>query len=521
MPYRPTRKATALGASLLGAAIFVVALLGAALLGAVLLTGCGRREKVLAVAVEPALESRFEGLLAGHPLPASWKRVAGEAAGDADCTLRLEWRPTGAVPARSEKAAVLERRWLAAAVDFSDPRMDVSPEEARKTGLVDLAEVGLPRRALSVGGRLPGEKDYAFTEDLVLALVPFRGHVPASLSAWLEGISREAAPLSGQGEALASAPAPLVISAVGDMELGPDEAALMLDAGAGQARLFGGTRPLLAGADILVGNLEGPVTTRSEGNPRKRFQFRFPPATIAALGRAGFDLLLFANNHGFDFGEQGFEDSLADARAAAMPLVGAGMDGMSAVRPETLSRGTGGAATRFTFVGFAFYPAERLGFSLDESRAGPGRPGVNADEAATLASIRETAGKGDFVIVLAHGGNEYRFEPSPEAKRLYRAFIDAGASLVIGSHPHVLQGAESYHGGLIAYSLGNFLFTGEKEPEEALESAMLRILVYKGAIRGFSLVPVTVGIGGTDLSRSPGLTMSDFMARSAALSRVR
>jgi poly-gamma-glutamate synthesis protein (capsule biosynthesis protein) len=434
--------------------------------------------------------------------------LAGE-----DCELRLEWRSAGTTARQGERTALLERRWLAAPVGFVDPRIDVSPEEARAIGLVDLREIRLPRRALSVGGRLPGEEGYVFAEDLVLTLVPSRGRIPASLASWLEGIAKEAAPVGP--------PSPLVISAVGDMELGPDEAALLLDGGGGMDRLFGKARPFLERADILIGNLEGAVTDRTEGNPRKRFQFRFPPGASAALGRAGFDLLLFANNHGFDFGEGGFEDSLADARSAGMPLVGAGMDGVSAARPESLSRGEGGKATRFTFVGFAFYPTERLGFSLDESRAGPGRPGVNADEAATLAAIREAAAKGDFVVVLAHGGSEYRFEPSPEARRLYRTFVDAGARLVLGGHPHLLQGAEAYHDSLIAYSLGNFLFTGEKEPEEALESAMVRVLVFENAIRGFDLVPVTVGMGGTDLSRSPGLAMAGFMARCAELSRER
>ena len=498
-----------------GGAARAAAILGAVLLGAALLAGCGPHEGSLAVAVEPALSSRLEALLSGHPLPAPWTRAAADKPGSRDCGLRLEWRPAGAALRKGEQARVLDRRWLAAAVAFDDPRLDVSVEEARNIGLVEVGGIELPRRALSVDGRLPGEKGYALEEDLVLALEASSGRVPPALSRWLDGIAQGTV----QDRGPAGMPSPLVISAVGDMEVGPDEAALLLDGGAGQDRLLGRTRPILKEADILVGNLEGPVTTRTEGNPRKRFQFRFPPGTMAALGRTGFDLLLFANNHGLDFGEGGFEDSLAEARSAGMPLVGAGMDGVAAARPESLWRATGGEALRFTFVGFAFYPAERLGFSLDESRAGPGRPGVNADEAATLASIREASANGDFVIVLAHGGNEYRFDPSPEARRLYRAFIDAGARLVIGSHPHVLQGAEAYHGGLIAYSLGNFLFTGEKEPDEALESAMLRILVYQGRIRGFGLVPVRVAIGGTDLSRAPGLTMADFMARSAGLSR--
>ena len=503
------------GHGALGAAAFGAALLVAALACALALSGCGTRGKVLELAAPPDLAPRLDALLADHPLPEPWTRAEGGLPDEADCVLRLAWRRVGALPVKSEKTAILDRRWLAAAVDFDDPRIDVSAAEAEKAGLVDLAGIELPDRALSVDGRLPGEKGYPFEEELVLALEPSRSRVPPALSRWLEGFAKG----GSQGAAPELLRSPLVISAVGDMELGPDEAPRILDAGAGQEGLFGRTRPYLEAADILVGNLEGPVTDHTEGNPRKRFQFRFPPGTMAALGRAGFDLLLFANNHGLDFGEDGFEDSLAEARSASMPLVGAGMDGISAAKPQSLSRGPGGAATRFTFVGFAFYPAERLGFSLDESRAGPGRPGVNADEAATLAAIREASAMGDFVIVLAHGGNEYRFDPSPAARRLYRAFIDAGARLVLGSHPHVLQGAEAYHGGLIAYSLGNFLFTGEKEPEEALESAMLRILVHEGRIRGFGLVPVSVAMDGTDLSGAPGLTMADFMARSSGLPR--
>lgn len=487
--------------------------LSLSLAAAALLASCGPGPKILRFSADGAEEARIlADVIASHPLPEGW--AATDSAGSRTrCALELGWQDAGGAPPDAGKSGVtLHRRWLAAPVDFADPRLDAGEEEARKLGLVSIEEIELPRRALAVAGLLPGEKGYPFIQDLVLRLTASSGRLPAELRSWLAALRDRA-----EGER----DSPLILGAVGDMQIGPDEAGRLLEGASGLDALFGTARPHLLGADILVGNLEGPVTMRTEANPRKRFQFRFPPGAVAAFGEAGFDLLLFANNHCFDFGEGGFEDSLADARLAGIPLVGAGMDARSAAIPESLTRETGPSEFKATFIGYAFFPAERLGFSLAESAAAGGCPGVNADEAATLAAIRDAAGKGDFVVVLGHGGNEYRFEPSPEARRLYREFVDAGAKLVIGSHPHVLQGSETYHGGMIAYSLGNFLFTGEKEPEEAFESAMLRILVYRGRIRGIALTPVTVAIGGTDLSASPGLTEAGFMARTAALSSRR
>jgi poly-gamma-glutamate synthesis protein (capsule biosynthesis protein) len=237
---------------------------------------------------------------------------------------------------------------------------------------------------------------------------------------------------------------------------------------------------------------------------------------MAALGRAGFDLLLFANNHAFDYGDAAFEDSLAEAKAAGLPLVGAGKNIAEALEGRRLSAPGMGRTGMMRFIGFGSFPTERSGFTTAEAAAGPDKAGINADEAATLAAIRAGVDEGDFVVVLAHGGSEYRFEPSREIERRYRGFIDAGAGLVLGSHPHLLQGAESYGEGLIAWSLGNFLFTGEAEPEPALESAILQLLFYRGKIRGLGLRPVFAGIKGTELSTAPARIVSDFNSRCRA-----
>jgi poly-gamma-glutamate synthesis protein (capsule biosynthesis protein) len=232
-------------------------------------------------------------------------------------------------------------------------------------------------------------------------------------------------------------------------------------------------------------------------NPKKRFHFRFPPGTSRSLHDAGVSLLLFANNHAFDYGETGFLDSLEDFDSSGMPFVGAGRNEGEAEKPREIQAPGGGRP--ITFIGFARYPGERLGFSTKDAAAGPSSPGIATDSSAALDSIRIAAAGAATVIVLVHGGTEYVESPSGEARSLYRQFSEAGACLVLGSHPHVLQGIEARGSSLIAYSLGNFLFTEELEPEQSVRSALVSFLLYRGLARGFLLDPVTAGIGGSRL----------------------
>lgn len=495
-------------------------LLVAALLASCLCS-CEGPTRTLRLAASPETAGLLDALIARHPLPRGWKATADNDLPTAP-SLGLAWtEETGAAgPAvRPRSSFPLERRWLAAAVDFYDPRQDVGRAEAESLGLVDLDSVELPRRVLEVEGRFPGEKGYCFSQELVLTLDAAPGKTsPRELTAWL---SQVAAAEPG----IDTAEKPVLLGAVGDIQIGPVEAPYLSKGQAGLLRLFGGILPAMSRPDILVGNLEGSVTDRGTPNPKKRFQFRFPPGTTAALKAAGFDLLLSANNHCFDFGDVGFRDTLADAAASSMPLVGAGVTEAEAVqaRPASLKKEQHGEASRQerpVFIGFGCFPTERLGFTLADAAASGSRPGINTDEAATLAEIRRSAASGDFVVVLCHGGAEYRFDPLPSIEAQYRRLIDAGAGLVLGSHPHLLQGAEAHNGGLIAYSLGNFLFTGEVEPPEALKSALLYVLIYRGKARGLALAPIVASYAGSDLDPEPAGTIAAFFARSAAIGGI-
>lgn len=476
------------------------------------LTACGAspHESILEVSAGEGLSGELPRLLPATPLPEGWtvREVDGRQ-GSKRPRLDLTWEAAASVSQVGQGQVVIRRRWLSPAIDFYDPRYSLSQAEARAIGLVDLEGIKLPERACAVDGRFPGEEGYPFEEVLVARLEGAGLDEGGSVAAWFKRLGAEAA--------RSPEPEPFLMDAAGDMQIGPEEAPWLAKGEDGLARLFGGMKGELKRPAILVGNLEMPITARGEANPRKRFQFRAPPGTTAALKAAGFDLLLFANNHTLDFGSEGFEDSLADAKASGLPLVGVGDSSAAALMPQRLAAPGFSATDSMSFIGFGNFPAENRGFTTEEAAAGADKAGINADEDATVDVIKREAQAGNYVVLLCHGGAEYRFEPTAQIVARYRRFVDAGARIVLGSHPHLLQGAEAYHGGLIAYSLGNFLFTGEAEPPNALESALLELLCYKGELRGIGLVPVRASIKGTDRSASPDATVAAFARRSAAL----
>ena len=466
---------------------------------------------------EPELKAAFSDLVSRRPLPSGYAMAANGQGGE---RLSLSWRRIGETgDANQPPSAVLGRRWLAASADLLDPRVSASASEAGAMGLRELSKISLPERALEVDGLWPGQKGYPLEEELLLG---YEGH-DGALKDWVSSVEADYKSGKIKLEGV-SGERPLVLGAVGDIVPGEAEAHFLSEGEAGLQALFGKSLPELRKADILVGNLEGVVSERGEGNPRKRFQFRFPPSTPKALMSAGFDLVLLGNNHVFDFGDEALEDSLDGLSAADLPEVGAGRNEAEALLCRSVAGGaTGGATggamgdTGLAFIGFGSFPKENYGFTTAEAAAGESKPGINADEEATVRAIAAAVQGGKRVVVLAHGGNEYRAEPSSAVKARYRRFIDAGAAAVLGSHPHILQGFEAYKGGLIAYSLGNFLFTADVEPPESRPSGILELLVYKGRVAGLRLVPVIAGEHGTALDPEPEAAWERIRGLSARL----
>lgn len=208
--------------------------------------------------------------------------------------------------------------------------------------------------------------------------------------------------------------------------------------------------------DLTVVNLETPITTGGVGAANKQFVFKGPPEALDALKSAGIDAVNLANNHTLDQGETGLLDTLKHLSKRGIPYVGAGADSKEAYSAQYFER----QGIKIALLGFT-----RV-MPVIEWKAEAGKPGLASvyDSAEALKAIAAARQKADLVVVFTHWGKERMEQYDKTQQTLGHSFIDAGADLVIGGHPHVLQGIEPYKGKWIAYSTGNFIFTRSSVP---------------------------------------------------------
>jgi poly-gamma-glutamate capsule biosynthesis protein CapA/YwtB (metallophosphatase superfamily) len=289
------------------------------------------------------------------------------------------------------------------------------------------------------------------------------------------------------------------IEAVGDImpARGIDTALLAPD---GLERVFDDTLPVLRAADVVLGNLEAAATTSSV-RVAKSYNFRFSPAALAGLARAGFSYLSVANNHSFDFGRQGFLDTLQALAAAGIGTSGAGRSLAEAAAPFVRRI----RDTEIRVLSFGDFPADPRGFDgKRDARAAGATSGILWLDDDGLAAAKQAFSPDSFDIALVHGGEEWSTTPTADQKRWYRSLVDAGADLVIGSHPHVLQTLEMRGSALIAYSLGNFLFPGMEETKGGQDSVILEVGILEGKITAVHAIPVHLSGTGVRLAIGDG-----------------
>jgi hypothetical protein len=217
------------------------------------------------------------------------------------------------------------------------------------------------------------------------------------------------------------------------------------------ASAFGVAAPVLSAADLTMVNLESAITTAGV-QQNKSFTFRAPPAALTALSDAGVDVATMANNHGADYGAAGLTDTLAAIASGGLPVIGIGANSAAAYAPwVTTVRGV-----RVAVVAASQVQDE----TLANFTAGPSKAGIaSAFSPLLIAAVKAAKAEGDVVIAYIHWGTEYTSCPNGDQRALASSLAAAGASAVIGTHAHLLQGAGWRPDGVyVAYGLGNYLW---------------------------------------------------------------
>lgn len=254
----------------------------------------------------------------------------------------------------------------------------------------------------------------------------------------------------------------------------------------------------LGSADLTAGNLEcalepgaagvGPVPTDPPGGP---YRLVAPAASAQALSKAGFDLLSLANNHSLDRGLKGLEETAGFlTRQSVMPL-GAGPDTEAAYTPALVEV----SGIRLAFLAFNAIPSPRAAEWTGEVRQNEPVEGWSLagwEREKALEAIRSAAGTADVVVVSIHWGYEYERRPDPRQREMAEQMVAAGAGLVLGHHPHVIQRGEALGNAWVAYSLGNFVF--DQGQEGTGEGLALRVLVDSQGLRAVQGLGVRAGL---------------------------
>ncbi|MBI5816843.1 MAG: CapA family protein [Candidatus Yonathbacteria bacterium] len=206
-------------------------------------------------------------------------------------------------------------------------------------------------------------------------------------------------------------------------------------------------------ADITFGNLENPITAGATIAPYE-LTLRADPGVENALKNVGFDILSLVNNHTPNLGIQGLTDTFEYLSKAGIAYVGGGRSAVEANKPIYITR----KGITFAFLAYNDTDVVPAYYEATDTRAGT----AFMRSEKMIVAVKEAKQKANFVIVSMHAGNEYTDKPDDSQISFAHKAIDAGAELVIGHHPHVVQPIEKYNGKYILYSLGNFISDVER-----------------------------------------------------------
>lgn len=269
------------------------------------------------------------------------------------------------------------------------------------------------------------------------------------------------------------------------------------------ATAFGESASQLDKADLTMVNLETAIAVG--GQPQsKSFTFEAPPNAFTAMRDAGIDVATMANNHGADYGASGLAQTLAAIRSSHFPVVGIGADAAAAYAPYY---------TTLHGVRLALIAASQVqDETLANFTAGDSTPGIaNAFSERLIQSVKAARRQADVVIVYVHWGTEYTSCPNSNQHSLADTLAAAGATAVIGTHAHVLQGAGwRPDGTYVAYGLGNY-FWWRSFGNDQDDNGVLTLTVQNNKVAAASFAPAHLDDRGIAMPAT-GATRQRIMA---------
>ncbi len=284
-----------------------------------------------------------------------------------------------------------------------------------------------------------------------------------------------AAPARGEGQKPSES---FSLVAVGD---------IMLDRGVGKKIGNRGTgfpfenvAGILQAADLAFGNLESPISSLGTLTKGKEVTFRAALNAVNGIRDAGIDVVSLANNHAMDYGPAALMETMDVLAHSGVVYIGAGANAAAACRPVDLTiRGVKVSLLAYTYKFHMVVEAQEQ------------QPGVAIASGEQIkADVQKAKKWADVVIVSFHWGWEYSDHPDKETRELAHLTVEAGADLVIGHHPHVIQGVEMYKGGLICYSLGNFVF--DQNGTRVRRGLILRCDIGRSGVQKAEFLPVVI-----------------------------
>ncbi len=243
------------------------------------------------------------------------------------------------------------------------------------------------------------------------------------------------------------------------------------------SKIFRSVSSTLLNDDFTIANLECPISKRGIAAEDKQFTFRANPITAKTLHENGIDAVTIANNHALDFGTDAFIDTLKILQSATIKFAGGGINILKIPQPTLKIKDTSIKLIATSRV------LPNVNWTATNKR--PGLSSVYNPE-TIIADIKKADKNDDNIIAIyIHWGKEKEIIANKIQRKLAYQLIDAGADVIIGTHPHVLQGFEWYKGKLIIYSLGNFIFSCSSR-----NTMLLQLTANKNKIIQYKVIPV-------------------------------